>query len=76
MARVEPVDLALLHEKTAPYRCDQLFELSADLAETCELFEWGRVNDTVVREMAVAVAAEALKVWLSTCRPASDGRAS
>ena len=67
LARVEPVDLGLLNEKTAPCRTDMLFELGCDLSDTLVSFEAGRVNETVVREAAVAVAVEAMKLWLASC---------
>ena len=67
LARVEAVDLALLQEKTAPYRTDMLFEVGVDLSTAVEDYEAGTVNETVVREAAVAVAAEAMKVWLASC---------
>ena len=66
LARIDPVDLGILNEKTAPYRCDSLFELGVDLSDTVGLYEAGAVNETVVREAAVAVAAEALKVYAAT----------
>ena len=38
-------------------------------------YEAGRINETVVREAAVAVAAEAVKVYLSTVgEGVGDGR--
>lgn len=67
LGRIDPIDLTVLAEKTGPYRCDQMFELGTDLSDTLAAYEAHRVNETVVREAAVAVAAEAMKVWLSTC---------
>ena len=67
LARVEDVDLALLREKTAGTRTDMLFEEGGDFSDAVDLFERGIVGETVVREAAVAVAVEALKVWLSSC---------
>ena len=66
LARIDPVDLGILNEKTAPYRTDQLFELGVDLSDTVGLYEAGAVNEVTLREAAVAVAAEAVKVYLST----------
>jgi hypothetical protein len=66
LARVDPLDLGILNEKSAPYRTDMLLELGAYLGTAVEHFESGTVNETVVREAAVAVAAEAVKVWLAT----------
>lgn len=74
MGLVEAVDLRVLEAKTAPYRCDQVFELGVDLSDTLASYEASRVNETAVREAAVAVAVEALKVWLATTRGAGDGR--
>ena len=68
LARLEPVDLGLLNEKTAATRLDQLFELSADFSDAVDHYERGVCNDVVVREAAVAVAVEAVKVWLATTR--------
>jgi hypothetical protein len=67
-AAVEGVDLGVLSQKSAPYRCDALFEVGVDLSDTLSLYEGGLVNETVVREAAVTVAVEALKVWIVTCR--------
>ena len=66
LAQLDPVDIALLNEKTAHTRTDMLFELGADFSETVDLWERGRVNETVVREAAVSVAVECAKVWLAT----------
>ena len=75
LARIDPVDLALLNEKTAPYSTDQLLELGVDLGDTVGLYEAGVVNATVVREAALAVAVEALKVYLATTGEGQqDGR--
>ena len=78
LAQVDEVDLGLLNEKTAATRLDQLFELGADFSDAVDLFERGIVNETVLREAAVAVAVEAVKVWLATCglgrEEPTDGR--
>ena len=74
LARVDPIDLGLLNEKTAATRLDQLFELGADLSDAVGQYERGVCNDVVVREAAVAVAVQAVKVWLATCGGGRDGR--
>ena len=66
LARVTAVDLAILAEKSASYRTDSLLELGADLSDTLVKHHYAEVNETVVREAAVAVAAEAFKVWVAT----------
>lgn len=66
LGRVEAVDLAILAEKSAPCRTDALLELGADLSDACVGFAAGRMNETVVREAAVAVAVEAFKIWVAT----------
>ena len=68
LARLDPVDLGLLNEKTAGTRLDQLFELGADFSDAVHHFERGVCNDVTVREAAVAVAVECVKVWLATTR--------
>ena len=72
LARVEAVDLALLQMQSAPCRTDMLFELGADLSDTLVSHAAGRVNETVVREAAVAVAVEAMKLWLASCGLGSE----
>ena len=74
LSEVSPVDLGLLNEKTAGTRTDMLFEKAADLSDAIDHWERGIVNETVVREAAVAVAVEAVKVWLATCGGGRDGR--
>jgi hypothetical protein len=66
LARVDPLDVAVLNEKTAVTRCDMLFEKAADFSDAVGLWECRLVNETVVREAAVAVAAEAVKVYVAT----------
>ena len=73
LARVTAVDLAILAEKSAACRTDSLLELGADLSDTLVLYAQNVVNETVVREAAVVVAAEALKIWVAT-REGSDVR--
>lgn len=75
LGRLDPVDVGLLNEKTAPYRADMVFEVGADFVTALEDYDAGRVDETVVREAAVAVAVEAVKVWLATCTGGrEDGR--
>jgi hypothetical protein len=66
LAQLDPVDIGVLNEKTVHTRADMLFEKGADFSETLDLWERGKVNETVVREAAVAVAAEACACWLAT----------
>jgi hypothetical protein len=66
LARVDPLDPGILNEKSAPSRTARLLELGADLGTAVAHFESGTVHETVVREAAVAVAAEAVKVYVAT----------
>ena len=73
LGRVEAVDLAILAEKPAACRTDSLLELGAGLSDTLVLYAEDEVNESVVREAAVAVAAEAVLIWVAT-REGSDVR--
>jgi len=66
LSQLDPVDVAVLNEQTAHTRTDMLFELGADFSETVDLWERGQVTETTLREAAVSVAVEAVKVWLAT----------
>ena len=68
LAQLDPLDVTVLAEKSPVFRTDMLFELGADLSDVLARHESGLVGEDVVREAAVAVALEALKVWLSTVR--------
>lgn len=66
LAQLDPIDMAVLNEKTAHTRCDMLFEKGADFSDAVDHWERRLCNETVVREAAVAVAVECVKVWLAT----------
>lgn len=68
LSEVTPVDLGLLHEKTVLARTDMLFEKAADFSDAVDHWERGLVNETTLREAAVAVACEAVKVYLASIR--------
>ena len=60
------------------YRTDGLLGLGADLSDVVALYAAGTVNETVVREAAVQVAAEAYRVYAASClrkqKETGDGR--
>ena len=63
LGQLDPVDVAVLVEKSASYRTDMLFELGADLADLVVMHEVRRVGEDAVREACVDVCVEAVKVW-------------
>lgn len=65
LGQLDPVDVTVLMEKSASYRTDMLLELGADLADVVVCHQVGRVGEDAVREAAVAVCAEAAKVWMA-----------
>lgn len=61
-----PEHLASLRAAPPDYRTEVLLTHAADLADVVAGYESGVVGADTVREQAVAVAAEAARIWLAT----------